>query len=137
MGIGMFPTFQPSVEGTTLNSDGKLLASQLYHLDSLCVRLGVPKLSAFTDNREPPTDFTLDADTDPDELELLMGEWNEWFPPEAAIPTLEALASAIPSQSEIALHPRDRDALLSDVREILASLRVAAAAGASFRFDIF
>ena len=136
MGVGMFPVFQPHVEGTVFDSDGKLLAAELYRLDALCVQLGVPKLSTFTDNREPPPGFRLDADTDADELEFLMGEWNEWFNPEAAIPTLEALIPALPAEKELTLQLRERDALVSDLREILSSLRLAATAGATFRFDI-
>jgi hypothetical protein len=136
MGVGMFPVFQPYVEGTVFDSDGKLLAAELYRLDASCVQLGVPKLSTFTDNREPPPGFRLDADTDPDELELLMGEWNEWFDPEAAIPTLEALIATLAAGKEFTLQPRESDALVSDLREILSSLRLAAAAGATFRFDI-
>jgi hypothetical protein len=137
MGIGIFPSFRPEVEGAIFNSDGKLLASLLPQLDSICVRLGVTKLSGFTDNREPPAGLGFDIDADPEEVELLMGEWNEWFHAEAAIPTLEALVAAIPSQPDLPLHPRDRAALSSDLREILSSLRLAAEAGATFRLELF
>ena len=137
MGVGMFPVFQPNVEGTVFDSDGKLLAAELYKLDALCIQLGVQKLSVFTDNREPPPGVRLDADTDPDELELLMGEWDEWFVPGAAIPTLEALIAALSAGKGPTLLPGDTDALVNDLREVLSSLRVAAMAGAAFRFDIF
>ena len=137
MGIGMFAVFCPSLEGDVFNSDGKLLAAQLPYLDSLCDQLGVSRLSAFTDRREPPPGFQFDVDADSDELEALMGEWNEWFSPAAAIPILEALVAALPEASAAALPPSEIEALRTDLAEILGSLRLAEAGGSTFRFDFF
>src|SRR5688572_141894 len=95
MGVGIYPVFDPPVDGTAFNSDGKLLLSELYALDHMCAELGVTNLSAFTDTREPPADFGLDGQDDPDALDELLGEWNEWFDPASALPTIQSLRAAL------------------------------------------
>lgn len=136
MGVGLFPVFDPQLSDAPFNSDGKLLASELFVLDSICAQLGVPKLSSFTDNREPAEPFIIDPDSDPDELEALMGEWDEWFPPESALPTVEVLAAALRSDRLTSLSARDAQSLAADLRDIETGLRLAMAAGSKFRLEL-
>jgi hypothetical protein len=137
MGLGLFPLFDPPLEEPGFNSDGKLLASALFTLDSFCIELGIPKLSSFTDNRQPAEPFSLDPDCDLDRLEALMGEWDEWFTPESALPTVELLAERVGSGRFTDLNPRDAQSLAADLREIENALRLAITAGSRFRLEMF
>lgn len=125
MGIGIYPVFLPDVPNASFLGDGKLLAAEFQRLDDIARAADVRPFTSFGDNRPVPEDF----DGDPDELEDLLGEWDEWFSPADGLHTLDALIAALASDP-------DADDLLYEVNELARCLRVAAAAGAQFRLEM-
>lgn len=125
MGIGIFPIFKSPVPGAGFDGDGKVLAAEFQILDDLAVRAGVRPFTSFGDNRAVPPGF----DGDPDELEELMGEWDEWFSATDGLRTVDALITALGSTAE------NRD-LVEELSELRRCLNAAARAGVEFRLEM-
>lgn len=134
MGIGVCPVFHPQVAGADFGADGKIVLHEMEVLDELAAEVGVLFLSAFADNRSIPDDF----DGDPDELEDLMGPWNEWFDVDEGIETTVALIDAISGGHEVIDEFEfPPESVVEELQELLRCLRLAKTAGARFRLEVF
>lgn len=132
MSAEVFPVFNPSVPAASFNGDGKLLLQEHELLDEIALALNLKPFTAFGDTREIPEDF----DGDADDLDELLGEWNEWFSIEEGLETIEGLADFIESDPDINHQIEQADLVLSDLRELVNCLRTASLKNARFRFEI-
>jgi hypothetical protein len=110
MSMGLWPVFDPAVDEVEPEMDGVALLEGLEILDALAEHLGVTPPSAFCDMREVPDDF----DGDADELDELVGPWEDWFIIEDGLATFESLAEALQD-------PPD-DTGIDDLETIVAEL---------------
>jgi hypothetical protein len=126
MGIGIFPLFKTRVDGTQFGSDGKVLAAEFELLDELAQKLAVRPFTSFGDNRAVPDDFA----GDPDELEDLLGPWDEWFRASDGLVTVEALLKELSAERPAG------DALVGDLEELRRCLQRAAEESVEFRLEM-
>lgn len=109
MTVGFFPAFEPRI-AVTFTGDGASLFHHAATLDALAEERGVPTLSSFADDREPPPDF----DGYPEELAEAIGPWTAWFSPTDGLRCVEGLLGALED-------PRAR-ALLAGVETVIDDL---------------
>ena len=90
MTVGFFPAFEPRIS-VTFAGDGAALFHHAAVLDGISEEHGLPTLSSFADDREPPPDF----DGYPEELADAIGPWNAWFSPTEGLRCVEGLLAAL------------------------------------------
>jgi hypothetical protein len=90
MVIGFFPAFDPRIV-VKFDGDGASLFHHAAVLDVMAEEHGVPTLSSFADDREPPPDF----DGYPEDLAEAIGPWTAWFSPTEGLRCVEGLLSAL------------------------------------------
>lgn len=86
MTVGYVPAFDPRI-GATFAGDGAALFHHAPALDAIAEAAGLPLLTSFADDREPPPDF----DGFPEELVEAIGPWSEWFPASEGLRCVEGL----------------------------------------------
>jgi hypothetical protein len=132
VGAEVFPVFHPRVPAASFDADGKLLLSEHAALDSIARELSLTPFTAFGDNREAPEDF----DGDPDELNEILGEWNEWFSIDDGLKTIDGLIVAIKTDPKMAGRLEDPDCICSDLESLANCLQIASKENAQFRFEV-
>jgi hypothetical protein len=90
MTVGFFPAFEPRIT-VTFEGDGASLFHHAAALDAIAEERGLPTLSSFADDREPPPDF----DGYPEELAEAIGPWTAWFSPTDGLRCVEGLLTAL------------------------------------------
>jgi hypothetical protein len=98
MSLGIYPVFEAKLTGTKFESLGERLAANFEVLDKIAYSAGLVPFTAFGDNRPIPKGF----DGNPDELDDLMGKWNEWFDPTEGQNAMQALANQIKTDPKAA-----------------------------------
>jgi len=131
MAVGIFPIFKPRRASIRFQTDGKILAAEFERLDDLADQLGVPRFSAFGDNRAIPEGF----DGDPEALDELLGPFDDWFSPVDGLVTVDALLQAF-DQPETAHRFRQLEDVRLELTEMRRSLEHAAAEGVQFRLEM-
>ena len=130
MTVGFFPAFEPRIT-VTFDGDGASLFHHAAALDALAEEHGLPPLSSFADDREPPPDF----DGYPEELADAIGPWTAWFSPTDGLRCVEGLIAALEDANA-----RDRipsvDAVLDDLDALQDVLLVAKKKKVRFRLEI-
>ena len=91
MTVGFVPAFEPKIEGAFFEGDGASLFHHAAALDALAEERGLPALTSFADNREPPPDF----DGFPEELVEAIGPWAAWFASTEGLRCVEGLLAAL------------------------------------------
>jgi hypothetical protein len=130
MTVGFVPAFQPTL-AVTFEGDGAALFHHAAVLDELAEANGLPTLSSFADDREPPPDF----DGYPEELAEALGPWNAWFSPTDGLRCVEGLLALLDD-------PRARervapiDVVIDDLNALEDVLIVAQKKKARFRLEI-
>ncbi len=130
MTVGFFPAFEPRIT-VTYEGDGASLFHHAAVLDLIADEHGVPTLSSFADDREPPPDF----DGYPEELADAIGPWNAWFSPTDGLRCVEGLLAALED-------PRDRariasvNAVIDDLDALQDVLIVAKQRKVRFRLEL-
>lgn len=130
--MGIYPIFNPDLAGVVFQLDGKALLRQLHPLDQIARSLGRLPLSSFTDSREVPEDF----DGSPDELEELLGPWDEWYAASGGLASAEQLASALRAHPTLAAGLRDSDDICAELDELARCLGAAVQSEVRFRLEI-
>ncbi len=90
MTVGFCPAFEPRI-AVAFAGDGAALFHHAALLDAIAEDHGLPLLSSFADNREPPPDF----DGYPEELAEALGPWTAWFSPTDGLRCVEGLLDAL------------------------------------------
>jgi len=128
--VGFCPAFQPKI-GATFEGDGASLFHFATALDEIAERRGVPLLTSFADDREPPPDF----DGFPEELAEALGPWTAWFSPTEGLRSVEGLLEALEDPAERATINPVRG-VIDDLSALHAVLVVAKSKGARFRLEL-
>ena len=89
MSQGFYPVFEMKFEEPKSNFLGEVLLSNVEELDRISRKAKLSPFTMFADNRSIPNDFQ----GDPEELEDILGEWNEWFDSSEGCAVMRALAN--------------------------------------------
>jgi hypothetical protein len=132
MSLGIYPVFNPPTPAAKFEGLGEVLALQFDALDKLARTHGLTSLYAFADTREVPADF----DGHPEDLEQIMGKWEDWFPCHDGRLAIEALARLITSDTAAAESLESPEAVAHELRGIAQALFVGETEGAQFRLEM-
>lgn len=132
MSLGIYPEFDPRLQGTKFDALGEVLAANLEVLDKIARSAKLTPLSAFADNRPIPDDF----DGNPDELTDVMGVWTEWFDPAIGQAAMQALADHIKASAKAAKRLGEAAEVVKELEEMVRVLGVAATQRVRFRLQI-
>ena len=130
MTVGFVPAFEPKL-GVRFEGDGAALFHHAAALDAIAEERGLPLLTSFADDREPPPDF----DGFPEELIEAIGPWTAWFRPTDGLRCVEGLLAALEDphgSTRVAM----LDPLIEDLRALEAVLLLASKKRARFRLEI-
>ena len=130
MTVGYCPAFDPKI-AVPYEGDGASLFHHAAALDAIAEERGLPLLTSFADDREPPPDF----DGYPEELVEAIGPWTAWFSPTDGLRCVEGLLDALDD-------PRERariaavDLVIADLAALEDVLLVAKKKRARFRLEV-
>jgi len=130
MTVGFFPAFDPKLV-FAYDGDGAALFHHAAVLDAIAEEHGVPTLSSFADDREPPPDF----DGYPEELAEAIGPWTAWFSPTDGLRCVEGLLAAL-ADPTIRERVMPVDMVLADLDALQDVLIVAKLKKVRFRLEI-
>lgn len=133
MGIGLVPVFKPCLRAVQYDCEGVSLLHEYETLDRLALAKGLTPLSGFGDNRSVPEGF----DGGPDELDELLGPWDEWFPASEGLRTVEGLVETIKSNPKAIRKLKEPEYVLEELEELARCLRIAEKKKAQFRLEVF
>ena len=131
--VALYPAFQPEVANNAYGDEGKVLLREMEVLDELALEAGLAPLTAFADNRKTPEGF----DGDPDELEELVGPFDEWFQAADGLASVEGLLTFIQATKSAEWERFDRDTVIGALNLLRDWLVAAANANAKFRFEVY
>lgn len=130
MTVGFVPAFEPKITAS-FDGDGASLFHHAATLDGIAEERGLPLLTSFADDREPPPDF----DGFPEELIEAIGPWRAWFSPTDGLRCVEGLLAALDDPDMRARVPMV-DVLLDDLQALHQVLLVAKKKNARFRLEV-
>ena len=130
MTVGFCPAFEPKIS-VPYEGDGASLFHHAALLDALADERGVPLLTSFTDEREPPPDF----DGYPEDLAEALGPWLAWFSPTDGLRCVEGLLAAL-DDAQVRARFSSVDGVLTDLEALLDVLVVAKKERARFRLEV-
>jgi hypothetical protein len=130
MTVGFCPAFDPKI-AVTFEGDGAALFHHAATLDAIAEENGLPLLTSFADDREPPPDF----DGYPEELVEAIGPWTEWFSATDGLRCVEGLLSALEDHSVHEKIP-NVEMVVRDLRALEEVLVVAKTKKAKFRLEV-
>jgi hypothetical protein len=130
MTVGFCPAFDPKI-AATFQGDGAALFHHAPVLDAIAEERGVPLLTSFADDREPPPDF----DGFPEELAEALGPWTAWFSPGEGLRCVEGLLDALEAPETRARIPF-AERVIDDLGALHHVLVVAKQKKARFRLEI-
>lgn len=132
MGMGIYPSFKPTIVDAQFQVDGKALFREYEVLDEIALSSGLLAFSSFADNREVPEDF----EGDPDEMKELLGPWDEWFDPTDALKVVEGLINMIRGDKTVAAKLEDPDYVQKELIELKRCLQIGVTKGVLFRLEV-
>lgn len=130
MTVGFVPSFEPKI-AVPFEGDGASLFHHAPALDAIAEERGLPLLSSFADDREPPPDF----DGFPEELIEAIGPWTAWFSPTDGLRCVEGLLAALEDPA-VRARIASVDLLLEDLGALHRVLLHAKKRKARFRLEI-
>lgn len=130
MTVGFCPAFDPKI-AVPFEGDGAALFHHAPALDAIAEERGLPLLSSFADDREPPPDF----DGYPEELAEALGPWTAWFSPTDGLRCVEGLLEALDDPAVRARIPA-AEAVASDLGALFDVLVIAKKKHARFRLEV-
>lgn len=107
-------------------SDHKFLPPYYEILDELADKLKVGKLTEFFDNSEAEYDFyeEIHGEEPPEDYEAWIEENHQWFEPDEALTSLEAIVGHLEKNGLDGVSPQDHQLLLDDLKDCLKMLRI-------------
>ncbi|MBX3191531.1 MAG: hypothetical protein KF819_31335 [Labilithrix sp.] len=130
MAVGYCPAFEPKL-AVPFEGDGASLFHAAPLLDELAEERGLPLLTSFADDREPPPEF----DGYPEELAEAIGPWTAWFSATEGLRCVEGLLSTLDDPGARARVPLV-DGVIEDLTALHAVLVVAKKKKAQFRLEV-
>jgi hypothetical protein len=130
MTVGFCPAFDPKI-AVTFEGDGAALFHHAATLDAIAEENGLPLLTSFADDREPPPDF----DGYPEELVEAIGPWTAWFSPTDGLRCVEGLLTALEDDETRARIP-SAQMVIDDLAALADVLAVAKGKKAKFRLEV-
>lgn len=130
MTVGFFPAFELRM-AVSYEGDGASLFHHAAALDAMAEEHGLPTLSSFADDREPPPDF----DGYPEELADAIGPWTAWFSPTDGLRCVEGLLSLLEDPSASARIPAV-NAVIDDLDALQDVLILAKKKKVRFRLEL-
>lgn len=130
MTVGYCPAFDPKIPAH-FEGDGAALFHHAAALDAIAEERGVPLLTSFADDREPPPDF----DGYPEELVEAIGPWTAWFSPNDGLRCVEGLLEALDEPEARARIPAV-ETVVDDLTALHEVLLLAKKKKARFRLEI-
>ncbi len=130
MTVGYCPAFDPKI-ATPFEGDGAALFHHAADLDAISDERGLPLLTSFADDREPPPDF----DGYPEELIEAIGPWTAWFSATDGLRCVEGLLDAL-DEPAVRARIAAAEAVISDLRALEDVLIAAKRRRARFRLEI-
>jgi hypothetical protein len=130
MTVGFCPAFEPKISAA-FEADGASLFHYAPVLDAIAEERGVPPLTSFADDREPPPDF----DGYPEELAEALGPWTAWFSATNGLRCVEALLSAM-DEPNVRARIASPAGVVADLEALEDVLIVAKAESARFRLEV-
>ncbi len=127
---GFFPAFEPKIT-VTFGGDGASLFHHAAVLDAMAEEHGLPALSSFADDREPPPDF----DGYPEDLAEALGPWTAWFSPTEGLRCVEGLLAALEDPEARSVIPMV-EAVIDDLDALQDVLLVAKKKKVRFRLEV-
>ena len=132
MSLGIYPVLNPRIPEAAFDGLGEALASQFEILDELANEHGITRFTAFADTREIPADF----DGPPEELERIMGPWQDWFACREGRVGFESLAQLVTDNPAVAQRLEAPDAVAAELRAIVSVLAIGETRGSQFRLEM-
>jgi hypothetical protein len=130
MTVGFCPAFDPKI-AVPFEGDGAALFHHAATLDAIAEEHGLPLLTSFADDREPPPDF----DGYPEELAEAIGPWNAWFSPTDGLRCVGGLLTALENDATRA-RISSVDMVIGDLTALNDVLVVARNKKARFRLEV-
>jgi hypothetical protein len=130
MTVGFVPAFESKL-GQLFEGDGAALFHHAAALYALAEDRGLPTLTSFADDREPPPDF----DGFPEELVEAIGPFSAWFSSREGLRCVEGLLDALAEPKTATALPFV-DALIDDLTALRDVLLVAVKRKTRFRLQI-
>lgn len=130
MTVGFCPAFDPKI-AVTFDGDGAALFHHAAVLDAIAEERGLPLLTSFADDREPPPDF----DGYPEELAEAIGRWTAWFSPTDGLRCVEGLLAALEDEKTRA-RIASVEMVIEDLDALQDVLAVAKQRKARFRLEV-
>jgi len=130
MTVGFVPAFEPRIS-VPFEGDGASIFHYAAVLDAIAEERGIPLLTGFADNREPPPDF----DGYPEELAEAIGPWTSWFSATDGLRCVGGLLAAL-AEPEVGARIGVVAGVVADLEALEDVLVVAKAERARFRLEI-
>ena len=131
MTVGYVPAFDPKL-GVAFEGDGAALFHHASALDAIAEERGIPLLTSFADDREPPPDF----DGYPEDLAEALGPWTAWFSATDGLRCVEGLLSRLEGNAALRATIPAVDAVMEDLSALQDVLIIAKKKHARFRLEI-
>ena len=131
MDLGLHLSFRPPEPELVRHCEGAYLLAELDALDAAAGANALRPLSDFVDPRELRDDFH----GDPDELDGILGEWEDWFPVDEGLTVLEDLIHCLENDPSCRCYLASPERTLFELRDLERCLE-AAADGTEFRLEV-
>ncbi len=132
MGLGLYPVFKSTFTKPAFDALGEILLSHIDALDAIADEHGLVRLTAFANNREVPEGF----EGPPDELDDLMGKWDEWFPAFDGAAAFESLAAVIANDASVGKRLESPENVQHELREFSRLFYAASEAKVEFHLEV-
>lgn len=130
MTVGYVPAFDPKLHAV-FEGDGASLFHHAALLDAIAEEQGLPLLTSFADDREPPPDF----DGYPEELAEAIGPWRAWFSPNEGLRCVHGLLNAL-EDSAVRARFVAADLVIADLEQLETVLDMAKKKKSRFRLEV-
>ncbi len=132
MSMGIWPVFNPAVRTAYPRCTGEVLAKEHEGLDLIADLHRLKRFSDFGDNREIPDGF----DGSPDDLEDLLGPFDEWFEVAEGLAVFGALVELIETDASAARLVRRPKRTAKELKDLIRVLKIAEKYHAKFHLEL-
>lgn len=130
MTAGFFPVFEPRIH-VAFEGDGAPLYHYAAALDAIAEERALPRLTSFSDEREPPPDF----DGFPEELREAIGPFTASFSSTDGLRCVEGLLAAL-DEADVRARIPAVDGVVADLEALQVVLLAAKKKRARFRLEV-